>query len=202
MGLSLSLGAFLAGLIISESEYSHEATTNIIPFREVFSSFFFVSIGMLLDVSFLVDHLGYILLFTALTFMVKGLLASLASFVLGFPFRTTLLVGFSLFQVGEFAFILSKVGLNNGLMDQQTYQYFLSISLLTMAFTPFVMVLADPLATKILRILPSGWARPEIPSIKTQEKFTDHIVIIGYGFTGQHIAKAARQVGIPYNILE
>src|SRR5688572_21990917 len=117
MGLSLSLGAFLAGLIISESEYSHQATTNIIPFREVFSSFFFVSIGMLLNVSFLGDHLGYILLFTVLTLITKSFIASLASFVLGFPLRTTVMVGFSLFQVGEFAFILSKVGLNLDLLD-------------------------------------------------------------------------------------
>src|SRR5688572_23355123 len=202
MGLSLSLGAFLAGLIISESEYSHQATTNIIPFREVFSSFFFVSIGMLLDVQFLVDHLGYILFFTALTLILKSFIASLASFGLGFPFRPTLLVGFSLFQVGEFAFILSKTGLNNGLLDQTTYQYFLSVSLLTMALTPFVMVQANPLATRILRILPSGWARPELTPGKLEEKYNDHIVIIGFGLTGQYIARTAKQVGIPYNILE
>jgi len=202
MGLSLSLGAFLAGLIISESEYSHEATTNIIPFREVFSSFFFVSIGMLLDTSFLVDHLGYILFFTALTVGVKSFIASLSSFVLGFPLRTTMLVGLSLFQVGEFAFILSKVGLASGLMSQEAYQYFLSVSLLSMALTPFLMVQANPLATRILRILPSGWARPEITPGKIPEQYNDHIVIIGFGLTGKYISKAAKQVGIPYNILE
>lgn len=202
MGLSLSLGAFLAGLIISESEYSHQATSNIIPFREVFSSFFFVSIGMLLDLSFLADHLVYILFFTALTLVAKSFIASLAAYVLGFPLRTTVLVGFSLFQVGEFSFILSKTGLQSGLMDQIEYQYFLSVSLLTMALTPFVMVQANPLATRLLRILPTGWARPEARPQKLHSEFNDHIVIIGYGLTGQHIARAAKQVGIPYTILE
>lgn len=202
MGLSLSLGAFLAGLIISESEYSHEASTNILPFREVFSSFFFVSIGMLLDVSFLVDHIWTILFFTVLAFMVKSLVASLAAFSLGFPTRTTILVGFALFQVGEFAFILSRVGLKNGLLSPNTYQYFLSVSLLTMALTPFVLAGGNAVASFVLKMLPAGLTRPDKAPARPEEELSDHIVIIGYGITGQHIARAARQVGIPYNILE
>ncbi|MFC5269659.1 cation:proton antiporter [Adhaeribacter terreus] len=201
MGLSLSLGAFLAGLIISESEYSHQATSTIIPFREVFSSFFFVSIGMLLNLHFLADHIGWVLFFTVLTFVTNSFMGGIAAFVLGFPTRTTILVGFSLFQVGEFAFILSKVGLENGLMDSLSYQYFLSVSVLTMAFTPFVISQANPFATWVLRHLPKGWARPEKQTSMADE-YNDHIVIIGYGLTGQHIARVARQVGIPYNILE
>ncbi|KAA9326012.1 cation:proton antiporter domain-containing protein [Adhaeribacter soli] len=202
MGLSLSLGAFLAGLIISESEYSHEATTNILPFREVFSSFFFVSIGMLLDVSFLLDHLNMVLLFTLLAFLVKSLVAFLASFSLGYPTRTSILVGFALFQVGEFSFILSKVGLENELISTTTYQYFLSVSLLTMACTPFLLARGNFVASLVLKLLPAGWARPDVPPAKAHQELNDHIVIIGYGITGQHIARAARKVGIPYNILE
>ncbi|MBK0402270.1 cation:proton antiporter [Adhaeribacter sp. BT258] len=201
MGLSLSLGAFLAGLIISESEYSHQATSNIIPFREVFSSFFFVSIGMLLDVQFLTEHIGWVLFFTLLTFVVNSFMGGIASFVLGFPTRTAILVGFALFQVGEFAFILSKVGLENGLMNNLSYQYFLSVSVLTMAFTPFVISQANPFATWVLRHLPKGWVRAE-KQTRMADEYNDHIVIIGYGLTGRHIARVARQVGIPYNILE
>ncbi|HSI90145.1 MAG TPA: cation:proton antiporter, partial [Adhaeribacter sp.] len=186
LGLSLSLGAFLAGLIISESEYSHQATTTVIPFREVFSAFFFVSIGMLLDVNFLIDHLGWVLFFTALTFIVNSLICGLASYSLGFPTRTTILVGFALFQVGEFAFVLSKVGIANGLIDDITYQYFLSISLLSMAVTPFVLARANSVATWVLKVLPEGWARPEQEPAPVEEQFNDHIVIIGFGITGQH----------------
>ena len=87
-------------------------------------------------------------------------------------------------------------------MDQTEYQYFLSVSLLTMALTPFLIAQGNPLATKLLRILPSGWARPEITPIKLAEHYNDHIVIIGFGLTGQHIARTAKQVGITYNILE
>jgi CPA2 family monovalent cation:H+ antiporter-2 len=126
MGLSLALGAFLAGLIISESEYSHQATSNVLPFREIFTSFFFVSIGMLLDVSFLFHHLPSIFFYTLLTILLKALIAASAAASLRFPGRTSILVGLSLFQVGEFAFILSKTGIENNLLSQTTYQYFLA----------------------------------------------------------------------------
>ncbi|MHC2993501.1 potassium transporter KefB, partial [Pontibacter sp. HJ8] len=107
LGLSLALGAFMAGLIISESEYSHQATSNILPFREIFTSFFFVSIGMLLDFSFMLQHFPLVLLLTVCTFLLKGVIAAVAARMLQYPMRTSLLVGLSLFQVGEFAFILS-----------------------------------------------------------------------------------------------
>jgi CPA2 family monovalent cation:H+ antiporter-2 len=203
MGLSLSLGAFLAGLIISESEYNHQATSNIIPFREVFSSFFFVSIGMLLDLSFLGAHLIPILLFTALVFFLKGFLSSVAAYVLGFPIRTVLLVGLSLFQVGEFAFILSKEGLNKGLLGPNGYQYFLSVSLLTMAATPFVIGYSEKISKFIIRLIPDRWQQDALKEeVVRIHELNDHIVIIGYGITGQHIAMAARKTGIAYNILE
>jgi CPA2 family monovalent cation:H+ antiporter-2 len=203
IGLSLSLGAFLAGLIISESEYNHQATSNIIPFREVFSSFFFVSIGMLLDLSFFGEHLLVILGFTLMVFLIKGFLSSIAAYVLGFPMRTVLLVGLSLFQVGEFAFILSKEGLQFGLLGPHGYQYFLAVSLLTMALTPFVITYSEPLSNFILRLMPANWQRPEIPLEDGKAgHLKDHIVIIGYGITGQHIAAVARKTGIAYNILE
>jgi CPA2 family monovalent cation:H+ antiporter-2 len=203
MGLSLSLGAFLAGLIISESEYNHQATSNIIPFREVFSSFFFVSIGMLLDLSFFADHFLLILGFTALVFILKGFLSSVAAFILGFPMRTVILVGLSLFQVGEFAFILSKEGLETGLLGPHGYQYFLAVSLLTMGITPFAIIHSETVTSFLLRFIPVRWHRSEIEVDKPKTgKLTDHIVIIGFGLTGQHIAGVARKAGIPYNILE
>jgi CPA2 family monovalent cation:H+ antiporter-2 len=124
MGLSLALGAFLAGLIISESEYSHQATSNVLPFREIFASIFFVSVGMLLDVQFLLRHLPLIAVFTLVTVLAKGLLASLAALALNYPPRTVIMVGLSLCQVGEFAFILSKTGLEYKLLTNDTYQYF------------------------------------------------------------------------------
>lgn len=128
-GLSLALGAFVAGLIVSESEYSHQATSIILPFRELFTSFFFVSVGMLLDLDFFFSNIPVILLLVFLVFIVKSTLAGLAVAILKYPPRTVILTGLSLFQVGEFAFILSKVGTSYNLLRAETNQYFLAVSI-------------------------------------------------------------------------
>ena len=209
LGLSLALGAFLAGLIISESEYSHQATSNILPFREIFTSFFFVSIGMLLDMGFLFEHFWVVLGLTILTFIAKGFIASLAAMVLKYPMRTVILVGLSIFQVGEFAFILSKTGLEAGLLEGVTYQYFLSVSLMTMAATPFVIMFAhrivDSLSNTMVyeRISGLGYKGKKGNQVNADHhELEDHIVIIGYGINGRNVSLAAKHAGIPYLILE
>ncbi|MCJ8166320.1 cation:proton antiporter [Pontibacter sp. E15-1] len=207
LGLSLALGAFLAGLIISESEYSHQATSNILPFREIFTSFFFVSIGMLLDFSFLLQHFPIILLFTVLTFLIKGTVATLAARMLQYPLRISLLVGLSIFQVGEFAFILSKTGIEFGLLSEETYQYFLSVSLLTMAITPFIIEYYQKIAGKIGAPFTSNQEPMPFTHTHPDEHgdlppLDDHIIIIGFGINGRNVAKAAKHANIPYVILE
>ncbi len=210
LGLSLALGAFMAGLCISESDYSHQATGNILPFREIFTSIFFVSIGMLLDIGFLINHIPVILLLTIIVFLLKGALATLAAWLLRYPPRTFILVGLSLFQVGEFAFILSKTGLEYQLIAGDTYQYFLSISILTMALTPFVIKFGDRIAYIILS---AKWPGKVMKNIQISggntvdkaseyENLEDHLIIIGFGINGRNVAKAAKQANIPYVILE
>lgn len=208
LGLSLALGAFLAGLIISESEYSHQATSNILPFREIFTSFFFVSIGMLLDMEFLFEHFFVVLGLTVLTFLGKGLIASVAALVLKYPLRTVILVGLSLFQVGEFAFILSKTGLEAGLLEGVVYQYFLSVSLMTMAATPFVIMFAHRFVDYLSKtgvyekLSGLGYTAKLADTAVTHPDMDDHLVIIGYGINGRNVSHAARKAGIPYLILE
>ena len=207
LGLSLALGAFMAGLIISESEYSHQATSNILPFREIFSSFFFVSIGMLLDASFMVQHLPSILGITLIIIVLKGVIATLAAKILKYPLRTSLMVGLAIFQVGEFAFILSKTGLTYGLLSPGVYQYFLSVSLLTMALTPFVIQKYQPIAAGISQRLGSSSLPEAITSKEDRDQdplhhLNDHVVIIGYGINGQNVSKATKHAGIPYVIVE
>lgn len=158
-GLSLALGAFLAGLILSESEYSHQATSVILPFRELFTSIFFVSIGMLLQLQFFVTNIGVILGLVALVFVVKSLIAAMAVAVLRYPPRTLILTGLALFQVGEFAFILSKVGLQYELLTPETNQYFLSVSILSMMLTPLVIIFSETIADRlapVTKVLPFG----------------------------------------------
>jgi monovalent cation:H+ antiporter-2, CPA2 family len=204
VGLSLALGAFLAGLIISESEYSHQALGNILPFRGVFTSFFFVSIGMLLDVGFLFQQPGLIVLITLCVLVLKSIIAVSVTILLGLPLRTGILVGLALSQVGEFSFILSRAGIEHGLLSENIYQLFLNVSVLTMAATPFAIAIAPRLADLVLRLplpkkLKSG-LRP-VQEIKELDK-KDHLIIIGLGVNGVNVARVAKAAGIPYVIIE
>ncbi len=204
LGLSLALGAFLAGLVISESEYSHHAMGNILPFRDVFASIFFVSIGMLLDLDFLLQNALLVTIIVLAVMGLKALLASLAALVLGLPIKSVVLTGLALCQIGEFSFILSEVGLHHGLLSAETYQLFLSVTVLTMAITPFVIKVAPRVADLMLRLPWSERFRSGL-SVKKKERRTrlkDHLVIIGYGVGGRNVARAARAVGIKYVVVE
>ncbi|HEY3373793.1 MAG TPA: cation:proton antiporter [Candidatus Aquicultor sp.] len=200
-GLSLALGAFLAGLIISESEYSHQALGNIFPFRDIFSSFFFISIGMLLDVGFLVKNPQIIIILTLGILLLKGLLATTASSLSGFPARTAILVGIALCQVGEFSFVLSETGLRYGLLPGRLFQLFLDITILTMVATPLLIKVGPRFADTIVKLsLPAklkyGWFPVEHA---TETKAKDHIIIVGYGLNGRNVA---RRVGCTHPILD
>ncbi|NDV16666.1 potassium transporter KefB [Muricauda sp. TY007] len=206
-GLSLALGAFMAGLIVSESEYSHQATSIILPFRELFTSFFFVSVGMLLDLQFFINHVLLILLFVVVVFFVKTTIAAIAVMVLKYPTRTVLMTGLALFQVGEFAFILSKVGLEYNLLTAETNQYFLSISILSMILTPFVIIYSELIADRLMGVSKKIGLKGElIPKNGKEEtsttKLENHLIIIGYGVNGSNLAKAASVSNIPYVVIE
>jgi len=203
-GLSLALGAFLAGLIISESEYSYQAFGNILPFRDLFTSFFFVSIGMLLNVGFLFNQPGLIALIALGVLSLKTILAGFVTVLLGFPLRTTFLVGLALSQVGEFSFILSKTGVEHGLLAGDIYQLFLAVSVLTMAATPFIIALAPRITDFVLQLplpgrLKSGLS--PVTGIKIGGK-KNHLIIIGFGVNGRNLARASKIAGIPYVIIE
>lgn len=207
MGLSLALGAFMAGLCISESEYSHQATGLIIPFREIFTSFFFVSIGMLFDLSFLVEHLLPILGMAVGIFLLKFTVLVLSTKALRYPLETGFVVGFTLFQVGEFAFILATVGMTNGLLDGEMYQYFLAVSIITMAATPFTIGFADKIASKLMA---SPFGKLEVNKISEQpeyeadyfDRLKNHLIVIGYGVNGKNTARTARKAEVPYVIID
>lgn len=208
MGLSLSLGAFLAGLIISESEYSLSALEGIMPFRDVFTSLFFISVGMLLDVSYVVNHLPPVAGATLAVLLLKSLMAVLAAYMLGYPLRPALMVGLALCQVGEFSFVLAKVGLTQGLMDAQGYQLFLAASIMTMALTPPLISLSPRVADWVSG-LPFFATRRKRPFEQEMEQACagpacvfDHLIIVGFGVGGKHLARAAKSFGITYRVVE
>lgn len=208
IGLSLGLGAFLAGLIISESEYNHQATSIILPFRELFTSVFFISVGMLMNFIFFMEHIGIILLIVLVVLIIKTMVAAAAVAVLKHSPRTVILTAISLFQIGEFAFILSKVGVANGLLTAEINQYFLSISIVTMVLTPFILMSSEKIADCLLKMQPIQ--KINIDSAKKlaahidkhQQRYENHLVIIGYGINGSNLAKAAQYGHIPYVAVE
>jgi len=204
VGLSLALGAFLAGLILSESEYSYQALGDILPFRDVFVSFFFVSIGMLLDLGFLFRNPGVILLTVLVVLLLKTFTAGFSTMLLGFPLRTAILTGLGLSQVGEFSFLLAQTGLDHQLLDTDTYQIFLDVSVLTMAVTPFLISAAPRIADGVTRMpLPAFLKAGHHPLAGPREEAQkDHLVVIGFGVNGRNLTRAAQVAGIPHVIIE
>ena len=208
-GLSLGLGAFLAGLVISESEYSTAALGNMTPFRDIFMSFFFVSIGMLLDMQFMLAHPAIIGMLTIGIVIMKFGLVLLIAVLLGVSLRSAVLTGFALVQVGEFSFVLSKFGLEHNFLTGQRYQYFLDVAVITMAVTPLLINLSPRLTGIILRMpfpdrLKRGLASQgeDIAKKVSDTGLQNHIIIIGYGLNGRNLTKAAISANIPYIIIE
>ncbi|MDD3860926.1 MAG: cation:proton antiporter, partial [Bacteroidales bacterium] len=206
-GLSLALGAFLAGLIISESDYGHQATSMILPFKELFTSFFFISIGMLLDLNFFAENIGYVMLLVMGVFIVKSFAGYFATAILKYPPRVAILTGLAVFQIGEFAFILSKIGVGYKLLSEEMYQYFLAVSIITMLLTPFVILFSERIATAVVPKKLRNKGGDYINSNKTDNNNEDfdlenHLVIIGYGINGRNVVKVAQNLSIPYVIIE
>jgi len=204
LGLSLTIGAFLAGLIISESEYSNEAITNIFPFQALFISFFFVSVGMLLNIDFVFKQPWIILGLAISVLFLKIFTGGLAAIALGLPIRTVMLVGIALGQIGEFSFVLAKTGFSQGLASDYYYQLFLATSLLTLMVSPVLINLSPRIAAWISLLsipekLRNGWQK-QMDDEKSSLK--NHVMIIGFGISGRNVARSCKLAGIPYTILE
>ncbi len=196
LGLSLALGAFLAGLIISESEYSHHIVSDILPFRDYFASIFFISIGMLLKTDYFLTHWPLLIgLTTALALLKTGLVTVTAA-VLRYPLRSALLSGLALAQVGEFSFLLADQGSRFGLIGGDTFQAFINTSILTMVATPFIMQVAPWFADRIRLPQPEPTGHTNVCSLK------GHTIIAGYGLNGRNLARTLRATRIPYTVLE
>ncbi len=181
LGMSLAFGAFLAGLMLSGSEYSHNVFGNFLPFKDIFTSFFFVSIGMLLDLSFVIDNYQLVIMSVLLIIILKTVIAGGTGFILGHTFQGTVLVGLALSQVGEFSFILAKIGFNYSILSDFYYQLFLAVAVITMALTPFLINLSSPLATALIKLpLPKFLINGLFPLKEIEiPEFKNHLVIIG-----------------------
>lgn len=204
IGLSLSLGAFLAGLVVSESDYSDEAVGNVLPFQTIFTSFFFISMGMLLDLSFVVHQPLTILAIAGAVLLLKFLVAGGTGIILGMPLRPAILSGVALCQIGEFSLVIAYSGMSEGLATEYQYQMILAVSLLTMAVTPTLMAIAPTLAHLVEKLpMPKRLRGGLYQAQDTHSHHIEgHLIIVGFGLRGRHLARAAKEAKIPYLILE
>ncbi|HSN88375.1 MAG TPA: cation:proton antiporter, partial [Thermoanaerobaculia bacterium] len=197
---SLALGAFIAGIIISESEYSHQVVAEVTPFRDVFNSLFFISIGMLLDLRFAVDNAAAVLALAGTALAVKSAAAGTAAALLGFPRRIVTIVGLALAQVGEFSFVLLEVGRTHGLVDGALYQTVLAASILTMLATPALVSLAPALGSWPSR---AAGGAPAAPAGDPGDRpLRNHVIVVGLGVNGRNLSRVLKSAGIPYVALE
>ncbi len=204
-GLSLALGAFLAGIVVSESGYGQQALGDVIPFKDVFTGFFFVSIGMLLNPAVVMANpvgIGVsLLILIVFKFLVTGFTVN----ILGYPMRVAVLSGLSLAQVSEFSFILGAAGAAAGLIDADTYSFLIAVTVISMATTPFLIVAAPKLADILSVVpLPSKLRYGYLHEKKEEEsrELIDHIIIAGFGLNGRNTARAAKETGIDFVVIE
>jgi CPA2 family monovalent cation:H+ antiporter-2 len=203
-GLSMALGAFIAGIVLAESEYSHQIVSDVMPFRDVFNSVFFISIGMLLSLGALAANLLTVLAWVVALILGKAIIVLVASRLLGNSLRVGAMVGIGLAQVGEFSFILAKVGLGQGLLSEGDYQKFLAASILSMIATPFLINLAPRVGYALQSMLSSGSPLDQqMDDIEAaRHDLDEHVVVVGYGMNGRNLVKVLHRVGIPYIVLE
>ena len=192
-GFSIAIGAFIAGLVISESEYGLQALSDVLPFRAVFSGIFFISIGMLLDISAVMTQLGVLLPLLAVLFALKVALATVSVLAVGGMLSTALISGLTLAQLGEFSILLAAEGLRLGLFREGDYQLFLSAAVLSMMATPFLIRGARPIAE---RIAPSVKRLRRRAAVASADAMSDHTIIVGYGVAGRYLARVLNAAGI------
>jgi CPA2 family monovalent cation:H+ antiporter-2 len=205
IGLSLALGAFLAGLIISESEYAHQATSDILPFRDSFIGMFFVSVGMLMDTGYMSAHCFRIAAAVVFIFLLKVITGIISSAAAGGSPRVSVHTALGLAQVGEFSFVLAVAGRGSGLITGEFYQIFLSSSVITMIAAPFVLKAAPSLSAWITSrrlVAKMGARRKRSVTEEFPRKKQGHVIIVGFGLNGRNLARVLKETGIPYVVLD
>ncbi len=201
LGLSLALGAFLAGVLMAESDYSHQIVSDILPFKDVFNSLFFIAVGMLLDTGVVWHFLPEVLGLVAVILALKAAVVILTVGWLGYGSRIAVMTGLALAQVGEFSFVLAGVGRDNGLLAGDIFQAFIASSILTILATPFLIRISPALADHGARTLRWRSHVKEDPR-KPGRDLSGHIIVAGYGLNGRNLAHVLKESGIPYIILE
>jgi CPA2 family monovalent cation:H+ antiporter-2 len=197
MGLTLAMGALIAGMIISDSEYNHQIIIDILPLRDYFSSIFFISVGMLLQIGVFFDSVLFCMALVASVILLKMFLTFLSCILFRTPIRISLIVGMRLAQIGEFSLILAAIGLEQGLFNNDQYQLLLIVSILSMLVTPLMIQISSKLSIWIF-----SNRKTEESKENTEEALNEHVIISGYGLGGRTLAKVLQEAQIPFMVLE
>lgn len=199
-GLSFAFGAFVAGMVLSESEFSHQALSDIVPLRDVFGLLFFASAGMLFDPAYLVENLGIVSATVALVIAGKALIFGGLARAFGYGNMAPWIIAMGLAQVGEFAFVLARTGMQTGAISTDVYSLTLTVTLATMVASPALSRLAPVLYRRWRRLVPqeSPLETFNLPN----EGLRQHVVVVGYGRTGRSAVQVMRNTGLPFVIIE
>ncbi|MDY6908082.1 MAG: cation:proton antiporter [Chloroflexota bacterium] len=204
-GLSIALGAFVAGLLISESDYAYEALAEVIPLRDIFATLFFASLGMLINTGFLAENIGVISAVVAVIVVGKFAICAVVPRLFGYSAKTMLFTGSGLFQIGEFSFVLAAAALGMGVISQYLYDLTLTSAVITIVLTPFALSLASGLyyrlsqRERIARFL-ARRADAVVPGIR--QELVNHVVICGHGRVGRSLAVILERRGFSYLVID
>jgi len=198
LGVSMALGAFLAGLVLAGSEFSHQAHAEVRPLRDLLSSLFFISLGMLIDTSVFLRSAPLVALIALATVAVKAVVAGGALAVTGTPLRVAAISAIYLAQVGEFSFVLGRDALSLGILTADAWQMLLPASIVTMLVAPTLTAIAPRFADRIVPGRHRTVVEPEADPIAA----AGHVIVLGFGVGGRLVASALREFGIPYRIID
>jgi monovalent cation:H+ antiporter-2, CPA2 family len=205
LGLSIEMGAFVAGLMISEAEYADEALTYVEPLRDIFAALFFAAIGMLIDPVFLLNNLELILGLVAIVFVGKFLIVTPLVRIFGYPLKTALISGLGLAQIGEFSFVLASEGQTLGLVSRRVYLLILGTTAVTLVITPFVLRAVPQLLTWAESVpwLNRYFTQADVAvEVSTDAPQRQHVVVCGYGRIGRNIVRVLQQQHYPVLVID
>ncbi|PZW34402.1 Kef-type potassium/proton antiporter (CPA2 family) [Thermosporothrix hazakensis] len=203
-GVSLALGAFLAGVVVSESSLSYQVEAEISPFRELFTVVFFVSVGMQVNPLHLLNSLGGVLLITALILLGKFLITLVLTAILARSAKTSLVLAAGRSQIGEFSFLLGSMGVSLGVLTQEHYSLLLAGAMISIMVNPFLFRLMPWLERQLQRV-PFLWSllegKQRVPELEP-ELLKEHVVVIGYGRVGEHIVRVLGYLRLPRLVVD
>ena len=203
-GVSLALGAFVAGIVVGESPFSHQIGADLLPFREAFAVVFFVSVGMLVNPEYVLAHWDQLLMASGVIILGKAIVSGVLAALFGSAGRTTLILAAGRSQIGEFSFILGQSGMALGILDENQYSLILAGAIVSITVNPLMVAAVAP-AERWLKRRPAlwGWLDQPVKDLAPEpESLKDHVVIVGCGRVGRHIAETLGRLDIPRLVIE